>query len=678
MFHRIYLFLFNVIFCTGILTSQSLDSLNNNLFHYITFLITSPSDTLFILPHQFVIVGTERIMFDTLRLNQKQDYEIDGRRGRIKLRRLLINSLKVDSTEHTLHIWYNSFPFNFQQQYHRRETIVEIDTTSKEAIKVARPLHTFSFGDVFGSNIQKNGTIVRGFSMGTNRDLSLKSGFRLQMSGDLTNDIGINAALTDENSPIQPEGTTQTLQELDKVYIEIYGKKFNTTLGDFNLNLAGDEFGNLNRKLAGVKGAVNYDVGIMSGDVLAVGAVTRGKYISNQLDGFDGIQGPYRLMGENNNRAIIVVAGTERVYVNGEKMVRGENGDYVIDYSTAEVTFTNNKLISHGSRIIIDFEYNDRQFNRSFYGIKNSFRFFNERWHVNTAFMKESDDEKSPVDIALSDEDKNILSDAGDDILRAVKSGVVNVGVGNGQYKDSVVIIPELKDSLITIYQFAPEDTINAVYSIFFTNVGIGKGSYKKISPGNYQFVGIGQGSYSPIRFLPMPRRHSLVNFGISGNPTSDLKINSEFASSDYDPNKLSSLESTEHKGAAMKFGLRYAPSRIKIGGVNVGDLDADLKGRFIGKYFFAMDRTNEVEFHRKWNIEDSTKGDEVLGEGVIKYNPITPLTVGGGLGWIKRSETSSSKRYNFLAQIRAEEFRTIDYVWEKIKTNKAMLNADW
>ncbi len=678
MFHRICIFIFILTTYPVILVSQSIDSLKNKFLHYHSLSITSPTDTSFILPHQFLIIGTERLMIDSLHLDEKQDYKIDARKGRITIHRSLIDSLISSSAEHTLHIWYNSFPLSFQQRYQRRETIVEVDTTTKEAIKVAKPVNTFSFDDVFSSNIQKNGSIVRGFSVGTNRDLSLRSGFRIQMSGDISDDINIQAVLTDENSPIQPEGTTQTLQEIDKVYIEISGKQFNTTLGDFNFNLEGDEFGNINRKLAGVKGAVNYDFGLMNGNVLAVGAVTRGKYISNQLDGFDGIQGPYRLMGENNNRAIIVVAGTERVFVNGEKMIRGENGDYIIDYSIAEVTFTNKRLISQGSRITIDFEYNDRQFNRSFYGIKNSIYLSNDRWNFNASFMKESDDENSPVDITLSDEDKNILRDAGGDFLRAVKSGVVNVGRGKGEYKDSTVIISGLKDTMITIYQFAPEDTINAVYSIFFTNIGIGKGSYKKISSGNYLFVGIGQGSYSPIRFLPMPRSHSLVNFGIVGNPTTEIRLNSEYTSSNYAPNKLSSLKSTEHQGGAMKFGILYKPARIKIGDVNIGTLDADFKGRFIEKNFVSMDRINDVEFSRKWNIEDSTKGDEVLGEGELKYSPISPLSVGGGLGWIRRSESSSSNRFNLLAEIRTAESSLIYYVWEKIKTKNNMLNAEW
>ncbi len=38
--------------------------------------------------------------------------------------------------------------------------------------------------------------------------------------------------------------------------------------------------------------------------------------------------------------------------------------------------------------------------------------------------MQEGDDENSPVDITLTEEDKQIISDAGDNQLKATKSGV--------------------------------------------------------------------------------------------------------------------------------------------------------------------------------------------------------------------------------------------------------------
>jgi len=68
----------------------------------------------------------------------------------------------------------------------------------------------------------------------------------MQLAGKLAQDVDVTAALTDENSPIQPEGTTQTLREVDKVFVEIKHPQYTATLGDFNLQIdqkEGGEFG---------------------------------------------------------------------------------------------------------------------------------------------------------------------------------------------------------------------------------------------------------------------------------------------------------------------------------------------------------------------------------------------------------------------------------------------------
>jgi len=67
------------------------------------------------------------------------------------------------------------------------------------------------------------------------------------------------------------------------------------------------------------------------------------------------IQGPYRLNGINNERAIRIIAGSEKIYLDGVQLKRGENNDYIIDYSNAEITFTPRRIITSVSRISVDF-----------------------------------------------------------------------------------------------------------------------------------------------------------------------------------------------------------------------------------------------------------------------------------------------------------------------------------
>ena len=361
------------------------------------------SDSLLRLSHEFVLSGSETVRLEGRILVPGRDYRLDARGGTIRLDRVLLDSLRSDTSRaHVVAGTYRAIPLSFLTEYRRREPVFLSDTAAapRGARAHGRTGAPFAFDDIFGSKLQKSGSIVRGLSIGSNRDLSLTSGFRMQMAGKISDDLELTAALTDENSPIQPEGTTQTLQEFDKVFVELRGTDLQATFGDFVLDVPGSEFSRFSRKLQGAKGGAHFTVGAGSGDLLLAAAVARGKFTTNEFRGLDGVQGPYRLTGRDNEREIIVIAGTERVYLNGEQMTRGENQDYVIDYANGELSFTPRRLIAHSSRIVVDFEYSDRQFNRTLVGAQAGFSLLGSRLTLRTGFFRESDDPDSQFWVA--------------------------------------------------------------------------------------------------------------------------------------------------------------------------------------------------------------------------------------------------------------------------------------
>jgi hypothetical protein len=678
---------FGFIALLGILASSSPGQRTSTsywLSDSTTFVLTL-RDTSYSLSHQFLIERSETVLLDSVKLLKRdKDYSVDYRHGILRFSRRTTAEFLRDSTRstHMILVIYETYPFDFRDKYFHRQMVVQYDTVRGDTIRVTKAERPLTVNEIFGPNLQKSGSLARGINFGTNRDLSLTSGFRMQLSGKIASNIDIVAALTDENAPIQPEGNTQTLQEIDKVSIEIKSPNVAATIGDFLFASDGTEFGRISRKLQGARGTGTYQISSSRGSTSVLGAVTRGKFNTNQFQGIEGVQGPYQLSGRNGERTIIVIAGTEKVYVDGERMTRGETNDYIVDYSSADVTFQPRRLITSASRIVIDFEYTDRYYSRSLFGLQTESELGSQNVKLSAAFYRESDNQNSTIDISLSDSDRAILSRSGGDRSKATKTGVVLVGrdsvthLGRGQY---VSVDTTIDQQSYAYYRYAPGDTA-ALYSVTFSLVGAGQGDYVKESIGNYRWVGKNQGTYLPVQFLPFPELHDLADVHLQAAVTKFLAVNGEFAFSNFDANRFSVLPDASNKGNALNFGITANPRDLTIGGRNFGSLDLELRNRFVDRRFVPIDRTNEIEFGREWNLESSVSQNEQIREGKMSYKPVQGLVIGGGLGHIERGDLFSSNRSEVRFSLDKNELPHLEYSLESIKSQDSTINntADW
>jgi hypothetical protein len=654
----------------------------------------SLSDTIYQLPHDFLNEGSERVLFDSLTLLQRiNQYKIDYRYGQIIFNTRQLDSLLQDTLSHRITVTYRALPLQFKREYTLRHLEVIKDSSGRKKTVIAQSSPKLFSDDFFGPGLQKSGSIIRGFSVGSNRDLSLNSGFRMQLAGKLAQDVNVTAALTDENSPIQPEGTTQTLREVDKVYIEIKHPQYSATLGDFYLQIdqkEGGEFGRMNRKLQGGQGIASFEqIGgsDIDGSVSFTGATARGKYATNQFQGTEGMQGPYRLTSPNGENRLIIVAGSERVYLNGELMTRGEVNDYIIDYASGEVTFASRRLITSASRITIDFEYSDQQFIRNLVAGSAKGKAFGDGLKLNATFTQEADDPDSPVNMSLDDNMRNILKNSGADRFKASISGISFVGqdsttgFGKGEYilRDTTIIIGQDTNSY-SILVYAPGDSLG-VYLVTFSpvdRVPDTSAGYVRIAAGQFRFAGIGRGSYLPLQFLPIPKLHQVFDVNGQASLGSDFLLSGEYALSYFNPNRFSSHNSSDLGGNAFTFSAQYNPKRVLIGGENLGEVNLHVLEHFVDRRFLAMDRMNEVEFNRKWNLtETSATADEEIQEFSFTYRPIRSMSGAVVYGALNRPGEVRSTRTQVNFGLADSSLPSAQYQIEKINTSNILLQDE-
>lgn len=626
-------------------------------------------DSVYVLKDKFISSNSLKIYSDTLMLINGKDYLFDTRKNIIKFLPELFT--KNDSSGVTrLEISYVVLPYDFEDEYKHRELVVISDTTAGKILKSVEVTNKNYLDEMLGGDVQTSGSLVRGFTFGTNRDLSLNSGFRMQMNGKLSENLDITASLTDENTPIQPEGNTQTLQEVDKVFIELKSKNMNATLGDFNLNLQQGNFARINRRLQGVLGNANFGFGSNESNILLSGAISKGKYHTNYFNGLEGVQGPYRLTGKNNERLIIVIAGTERVYVDGELMKRGDDNDYIIDYSTGEITFAPRRLINGNSRIVVDFEYTDRQYARNFLAASNSISILNNKIAITGSIFYEADDYKNPIDLILNDEEKEILRNAGDERNNTMREAVQLAGKGKGQYikKDTLI-----DGNPTSIFIYAPADS-NAEYVVSFSYVGENLGDYQKIGAGYFKFVGIKKGNYLPVKFLPLPQQQTLIDFGLKTIPFQNTIISTEVALSNFDANRFSKIDDSDNNGKAISYYIQFNPEKLNVFNYNLGALDFRIGQRFIDNKFNSIDRINEVEYNRKWNLTSNLQQEEKTSEIFLSYKPKSYINLSSNYGNIVKGNNFKSSRFEGAINFNEKSFPLTNYKFELINSKDKLL----
>lgn len=635
-------------------------------------------DTVVNIDDKFIIQYSDILTLQNKILSPLSDYNLDYRKGILTLSKDLFQKYSLDTFQiYNLKIDYDVFPYILKEEYSNFNITLETDSITGDTVQIATQNKDF-IGSIFdGTDLEKSGSLFRGVTVGSNQDLTLNSGFRLQLNGKLSSDFEINAALTDENSPIQPEGNTEKLQELDKVFIELKNKNFVGTIGDINVDFSNSTFLTFKRKIQGAKAFSDYKIG----NIFLSGAVQSGKFNTNAFNGQDNIQGPYYLIGRNNEINILVLSGTETVFLDGLRLTRGEQADYTIDYGIGSITFTNRILITNNSRIIVDFEYTDKKYSSTIFSGANQLNLFNNKMTVGVSFVGLNDNEDKTIDFTLTEEDKQILANAGDDRNKAVKSGVIYVGkdsagIGLGLYVKADTLF---NNQQINYYKYLPGDS-NAVYQVIFSFVGQGTGSYVQQSSFQYNFAGPGLGLYDTVIFIPMPGSQQVADININYESSSkkEFTFNIESAVSFLDLNKFSTTDDNNNSGGAFLGSVGFSKNNFKLFGLKLNSLKFNLMEKISNKVFIPLERYNPVEFYRQYDIQDSSKQTEELREANLSVSPTDYLTVNALFGQLRRADyfdaLKTTADFNFKKN--TPGYPEAQYVIDVINTDNTLVNT--
>jgi len=453
----------------------------------------------------------------------------------------------------------------------------------------------------FGS-IKAEGSFGRQIGFGNSQDAVLNSTLNLQLSGMLGDSIEIQAAITDNNIPIQPDGNTQQLNEFDQVFLQFKKKNWQLNLGDLELRQNKSYFLNFYKRLQGISFQTNNRVAKnITSNTLVSGSIAKGKFTRNVFQGLEGNQGPYRLTGANNEFFFIILANTERVFLDGVLLQRGEDQDYVINYNTAELTFTPKRMITKDSRIQVEFEYAERSYLNANLYLAQEFE-FNKRLKLRVGVFNNGDARNSQINQLLDDPQKQFLSNIGDSIQNAFYSSAVLDTFAAGK-----VLYEKIYVGLDSFYQYSTNPAL-AKYSLSFIDVGDGKGNYITDFNGAngkvYKYVPpvgtIRRGKYEPIIILVSPKKQQLVNMGVDYIVNKNTLLKAEVATSSYDVNTFSKKDDGDDRGFAAKFQLtnsKQVSVKKKL------QLNTALDYEFVQNKFKPLERLRTVEFSRDWGL---------------------------------------------------------------------------
>lgn len=571
---------------------------NNSLYKTKTVISDSLTNTIQIdsvalNSNYFKILNKQGKTIDTL------NYSVDFNKAQLTLKQPVNDTLVIS---------YLNFPDFLTQTYALYDTKRIVPNKDGAYIFTVPEKKTSTFTPFEGLNT--NGSISRGITVGNNQNLVTNSNLDLQIVGNLSDNIQIRASLQDSNVPLQNGGYSQKMDEFDQIFIELFSTDWSVKAGDLFLENRNSRFLNFNKKVQGISGTLKFENDQAKTTIETAAALVRGQYAKSEFVGQEGNQGPYKLKGSNNQLYILIISGSESVYVNGRKLTRGEQNDYVIDYNSGEIRFTTLFPITSEMRIVVEYQYTDRNYTRflGYGGIKHE----REKWNIAGYVYTETDIKNQPLQQNLNKEQIEILKQAGNNPELMLAPSAYQ-----DSYSENKTLYKKVLQNGYEFYQYSnnPTDTL---YMVSFSYVGPNNGNYRLANSATigkiYEFSepmdGKKQGDYEPLIQLIAPTRLTLATVLGEFKPKENTSIDFEVGFSNNDQNLFSPIDDKDNKGFAANVNAthRIIDHKWKV------DVFGNLQ--FVSQNFKTIERLYSIEFDRDWNTSNTFGNQSLISLG--------------------------------------------------------------
>jgi len=463
-------------------------------------------------------------------------------------------------------------------------------------------------GDIDQSNLSITGYKSFGVSIGELGEVNLEQGLEALIEGEIRPGTTLRAQLSDQAS--QLEGSTREISDIDMMFIELTNKKFTVTAGDQFVKRPQDGVLSGEKKIVGISASVVPTVSERL-TLNAFGAFSGGNHTVQTVKGREGVQGPYYMTGNGEAGVITPISGTVRVRLGGKEMAEGIDADYTVDYDIGSITFGPRILIGKDDFIRMEYEYKSFDYRRMFAGGGAAFRAGDSVFSMEGAVWSESDDKNSPIEMQLSEEDKEILRNSGNkpaylsSTARPVHPlDVVKTSVFYPLYKKAYNA--SAQDSVLVYAPYDPlrPEDIYGFHTALFTPMQRGEpgADYAvdtAVERGQfvYKYVGMGQGDHTVLAPIAAPRRESAAEI-IARLKTRHVKASLNLVGKEVDENLFSEIDDGGNLSAAVTFKLDIGKRRLDKRGF-WGGVDYRYRSRRFTDEIFSADERKD-----RWNID--------------------------------------------------------------------------